>query len=134
MIPRDPLLTSSTMSTSPTSPLDRLFAGINVDQLIAEEQEHETSGSAPTPPILGKRISPSTDHDPSDSNDEDEREPSAPRGESPSRSSSVVRPNSGSLQVDQATRRMAKRLKLSNEDICLVEKFTQASLANPPLG
>ena len=106
-----------------------------MDQLIAEEEDHETSdNSVPSPPILGKCTSQSDDHNLSESENEDDIEPSTPRGESPSRSGSVARPNSGSLQVEQATRRMAKWLKLSDEDVCLAEKFTQASLANPPLG
>jgi hypothetical protein len=120
------------MSTSPRSPLDDLFPGLSADQLIAEEQDHEdTEFSAPS--TLGKRTSPSGGVDTEDE-DEGNGRSLSPEGESsPNRPSSVTRPNSGMLEMDQAIRRTAKRLKLSNENISLVEKFTQVSLTSPPL-
>jgi len=116
------------MSTSPTSLLDGLFTGSSADELIAEEQEHQTT-EVRAPSVLGKRTSPSGDVD---SDNENDGEVPSPRTENPpSRSSSVARPTSGSLLVEQAIRRAAKRLKLSNENVSLVEQFAQVSVSLP---
>ena len=114
------------MSASPASLLESLFAGSSTEELIAEEQEHQAT-EVSVPSVLGKRTSPSGGVD---SDDDSDGESSIPGNDNlPSRSNSATHPNPGSLQVEQAIRRMAKRLKLSNENISLVEQFTQASIA-----
>ena len=118
------------LSTVPMS--SALFANLTAEDLIAEEQEHQASEPS-APSTLGKRASQSRDSD-NDSNGEDEEEPASPRNENLSgRSDLATRPNSGSLQMDQAIRRTAKRLKLPDDDISLLETFAQASVANSPL-
>lgn len=110
--------------------MSTLFGGITAEDLIAEEQERQTADLS-TPSTLGKRTSPSGDSD-SDRHEEEEEEPAIPRGESlPSHSTSATHPNPGSLQMEQVIRRTAKRLKLPNEDISLVETFAQVSVVNP---
>jgi len=114
------------MSTSPKSPLDGLFPGLNPDQLIAEEEAAELS----VPSTLGKRTLPSGDTD-NEYEDDGPKSPSPGGESSPDHSSSVTHPNPGTLEMDQAVRRMAKRLKLSNENLSLVEHFAQVSSTNP---
>ena len=113
------------MSNSPKYPLNDLFPGLSLDQLIAEEEAAELS----VPSTLGKHTLPSRD---TDSEDEDNGGSPSPEGESsPDRSSSVTRLNPGTLEMDHAIQRMAKRLKLSNENVSLVEQFAQVSSTNP---
>ena len=113
-----------------TSPLDHLFPGLSPDQLIAEEQDHRAAEFS-VPSTLGKRTSPSGGID---TEDEDDGESPNPGGESsPDRSSSTTRPNPRTLEMDQAIRKLAKRLKLSNESVSLVEQFTQVSTTKPLL-
>jgi len=105
-----------------------LFAGLSPEDLIAQEAEHQAT-EPPTSSTLGKRTSPSGDPD-DDDHGEDEEEQG---GENPpSNSGSATHQNPGSLRMEQAIRRTAKRLKLSNEDISLVEAFAQVSAVNQP--
>ena len=109
-----------------------LFANLTAEDLIAEEEGHQASEPS-IPSTLGKRASQSRDSD-DESNDEDEEEPASPRNENPpSRSNGTTHPNPASLQIEQVIRRTAKRLKLPNDEISLVESFAQASIANQPL-
>lgn len=110
------------MSASSESPLDTLFPGLSPDELIAEEQDHQATEFS-TPSTLRKRTSPS-----GGANTEDEGDRESPGPKSESRSNLVTRPNPGTLEVDQAVRRMAKRLKLSNESVSLVEQFAQVCI------
>ena len=118
------------MSNSSGSLLDALFAGLSTEQLIAEEQEHQEPELVTTS-TLGKRTSMSPDPDSDDNNEEDSPGPEG--ASSLGRSNSVAQPNAGTLRMDQAIRRIAKRLKLSNESTSLVEQFAQVSLKDPPL-
>ena len=105
-----------------------LFAGLTAAEIIAQEHEHQaTELSAPS--ALGKRTSPSGDAD-SDGRDDEEPPPSPGHESSPSHSTSVTHPSPGTLQMEQAIRRMAKRMKLSNESISLVEQFSQVSITS----
>ena len=66
-----------------------------------------------------------------DSDGRDDKEPPSPgRESSPSHLSSATHLNPGTLQMEQTIRRTAKRLKLSNESISLVEQFAQVSIAS----
>ena len=113
---------SPTMSTSPG-----LFAGLTAVEIIAQEQEHQAA-ELPAPSALGKRASPSGD---ADSNGRDDEEPLSPgRENSQSHSILVTHPNPGMLQMEQTIRRMAKWLKLLNENISLVEQFYQVSITS----
>ena len=110
------------MSATPQSPLHTLFNGLSAEELIAEEQEHQVSETlTPASSILGKRTSEFPE---SDNDDEGPRSPS-PEGEDLSGPSSGTQGNSGSLLTEQSIRRLGKRLRLSNEDITLVEQFAQ---------
>jgi len=117
------------MPTSPESPLDALFGGISAEQLIAEEQESQDPEPL-APSVLGKRTSPSKDID---SDDEGNGESPSPGGETSPSSSSTAHPNPATLQIGQTMRRMAKRLRFSNENVSLVEQFTQVGVINPLL-
>lgn len=105
-----------------------LFSGLSPEDLIAEEEEHQgTELSARS--TLGKRAAPSEDSDHESQGGEEEQ--TSPRNENPpSRPGSTTHQNPGSLRIEQAIRRTAKRLKLPNEDISLLETFTQVSAAN----
>jgi len=119
-----------TMSIPSESLLQNMFAGLNADQLIAEEQEHQND-ELPAPSVLGKRTSPSGD---AGSDGEDDGELPGPGGESLlSRLSPATHPNPATLQMEQTIRRMAKRLKLSNKSTSLVEQFAQVSTVGPLL-
>ena len=108
-------------TTSPPAP-PSLFTGLDMDQLIAEEEQHQALESQ-SPPTLGKRLLPSRDV----SENEDE-EPPGSEDEGPAhRSAPAARLNSGSLRVGQAIRKASKRLKLSNENTSLIEQFSKAS-------
>ena len=115
------------MSASPSYPLDGLFPGLSPDQLIAEEEAAEL----PVPSTLRKRTLPSEDTDIEDEPEDGGESPSPGDAGSQGRSSSVTHLNPGTLEMDQAVRRMAKRLKLSNENVSLVEQFSQVSSTNP---
>lgn len=107
--------------------LQDLFPGLDADQLIAEEQEHQTDVLL-VPSVLGKRTSPSGD---AESDIEGDGESPGTEGDSlPSHLSSATHPNPATLQMEQAIRRTAKRLRLSNENISLVERFAQVSTPN----
>ena len=124
------LFLSATMSVSSDPPPHSFFAGLSTEQLIAEEQEHQATRLL-THSILGKRTSPSGSIE---SDNEGNRESPSPGDEdSSSHPSSVTHPNPASLQMDQVIRRMAKRLKLSNESISLVEQFAQVHVPKPQL-
>jgi hypothetical protein len=117
------------MSPSSDSPLDNFFTGLSADQLIAEEEECQTSQPLrPAQPVLGKRTVPPGD----DRSDDDGNggSPSPGDRDSPGHSTSV---NPASLHVEQVIQRMAKRLKLSYENTSLVEQFSQVHIAKPQL-
>ena len=118
------------MSTSPDSPLGGLFAGLSADQLIAEEEDCQGI-PPPTPSTLGKRTLPPGSNENEDDSDE---ESASPGNESlPSNPSSLTHPNTRTLQMDQAIRKMTKRLKLSSENVSLVEQFSQVGIVDSPL-
>lgn len=117
------------MSPAPNFSLSNLFGGLDADELIAHEEEDQTA-EPPAPSTLGKRPSPAQD----DGEGDDEEEPSNSRGEDPpGRSDSTTHSESTSLQMGQAIRRAVKRLRLSDENIALVEQFSQVSVTNLPL-
>ena len=112
------------------SPLDNLFPGLSPDQLIAEEQDHQGAEFS-VPSTLRKCTSPSGGIN---TEDKDDGESPNPRGESsPDHSSSTTCLNPGTLEMDQAIWKLAKQLKLSNENVSLVEQFTQVSTTKPLL-
>lgn len=116
------------MSPAPNFSLSNLFGGLDADELIAHEEEDQTA-EPPAPSTLGKRPSPAQDDE-----GDDEEEPSNSRGEDPpGRSDSTTHSESTSLQMGQAIRRAVKRLRLSDENIALVEQFSQVSVTNLPL-
>jgi len=121
---------SPTMSTRSVLPPQGLFAGLTADQLIAEEQEHQAD-ELPAPSVLGKRTTPSGDVGSDSEGDGDEEPPGRRGGGLPSHSSPGTHPNPATLQMEQTVRRMAKRLKLPNESISLVEQFSQVDTTNP---
>jgi len=105
-----------------SSPLESLFGGLNADQLIAEEQEHQA-----TQPLAhlvpGRRASPLGNID------SDDEEPLIPGSESsPGLPSSATHPNPAPLQTEQVIHRMARRLKFSKENVSVVEQFSQVSI------
>lgn len=120
------------MSTVPAAPglsIETLFGDLNSDQIIADEQDE-------TPPLstLGKRSSPpgqvsNDNNDNDEGNDDDEGDdPPVTEDRGPRRRSSPgTQTNPRSLRVEQAIRRMAKRLRLSDENTSLVEQFSQES-------
>jgi hypothetical protein len=108
------------MSVSPKNPLPALFAGLSAEELITAEEEHQLDPELLiTPPVLGKRAARTEDDDSDDG-----------AGRSPSPESEND-PNPGNhtdvsaLRMEQAARRLKKRLKLSSEHASLVEQFVQ---------
>ena len=104
------------------------FAGLDVDRLIAEEEQHQAL-EPPSPSTLGKRPSPSQD-----TGENEDDEPSGSEDESPTHHPvPVARPSSGSSRAEQAIRKVSKQLKLSPENTSLVEQFSKASAINQVL-
>ena len=118
------LLFPSTMSALSQSIPHGLFIGLDVDSELAGDEEDLRTTEPQVPSTLGKHHSPSSLGESSD--EEDEESPWGTEGEPPrSHSVSLTRPNPGTLQEEQAARKMAKRLKLSGDDASLVEGFSR---------
>ena len=119
------------MSTVPAAPglsIQTLFGDLNPDQIIANERDERDE----TPPlsILGKRPSPARQTGNDDDNDDELDNPPGTEGRGPQdRTNPRTQMNPGSLRVEQVTRRMTKRLRLSDESVSLIEQFNQVDIS-----
>ena len=85
--------------------VETLFGNLNPDQIIADEQVD----TSPPPSTLGKRPSLPREIDNNSSDGGEDDDPPGPEGGgSRGLSSPGTQTNSGSLQVEQVTRRMTK--------------------------
>ena len=101
---------------------------LNLRKILTTTIEEHQAAELPAPSALGKHASLSGD---ANSNGRDDEEPLSPGCEnSQSHLISVTHPNPGMLQMEQTIRRMAKWLKLLNENISLVEQFYQVSITS----
>lgn len=108
------------MPVPPERPPNGFFDDLDPDQLDGEEEGGQVT-EPPVTPTLRKRSLQS-----GDSESEDEGGPG--REDSSSQPSSATHSNAGTLQMEQTVRRTAKRLKLSNEDTAVVERFSQVNI------
>ena len=118
----------SAMPAAPGLSIETLFGDLNPDQMIADERGERDE----TPPlsILGKRPSPAGQTDDDSSDNDEENDPPGTEGRGPrDRTNPGTQTNPGRLRAEQVTRRMAKRLRLSDESASLVEQFSQVGIS-----
>jgi hypothetical protein len=106
------------MSVPPEHPLPALFAGLSAEELIAAEEVHQLDPEPLiTHPVLGKRAARTED----DNSDDEAGESPSPEPENDLGNHTDV----SMLRMEQAVRRLKKRLRLSNEHAALIEQFVQ---------